>query len=357
MCRFNVPAEISGALTELEAHYREFEEINRGANGYLFFACNRISNARVAIKFYGGLPGDERHDEPRQLSQISSPNVLPILDARNVSDEWAYFVTPRCTGGDLDDFIASSPSVYSAIDAALGTCAGASAIHACGMLHRDLKPANIVMEAGAPRIADFGSVKALAAGETETTASKHSVLFRPPESFDTQRYSVKGDVYQIGILVYQLLGGALPYDGRLYLSPKERFAYDDIPDQIDKSLYVDDAIRRKAQAGKLLNLASLPPWIGQAAQRSIRAMTCPDPDRRCGCTADVAAHLSRLRTALVNWRWEGTLATAEIEGRRVELRPTTEGKFEAFQSSSGGFRRIPGVISAPLNELVRRVSG
>lgn len=356
MCGFNGPDEISTALTELESHYRDFQEVKRGASGYLFFASNRISNASVAIKFYGGLPGDERHEEPRQLSQITSPNVLPILDARNVSDEWAFFVTPRCTGGDLDDFISSRPSVHSAIDVALGTCAGASAIHACGMLHRDLKPANIVMDVGTPRIADFGSVKALATGEKETTASKHSILFRPPESFDTQKYSVKGDVYQIGVLVYQLFGGALPYDGRLYLTPKERVTYSAIPDQIDQSLYVDDAIRRKAQAGKLLNMSSLPPWIGSSAKSSIRKMTCPNPDQRCGCTADLAAHLSRLRTVLVDWRWAGPIVTAEIGGRTVELRPTQDGNFEAFQNSNGGFRRIPSVKPAALNVLVRRLS-
>jgi hypothetical protein len=87
MCAFNGPEEIRATLAELESHYGGFEEIKRGANGYLFFACNRISSAKVAIKFYAGSPGDERHDEPRQLSQIISPNVLPILDARNVSDE------------------------------------------------------------------------------------------------------------------------------------------------------------------------------------------------------------------------------------------------------------------------------
>jgi serine/threonine protein kinase len=224
------------------------------------------------------------------------------------------------------------------------------------MLHRDLKPANIVMDAGTPRIADFGSVKALAAGEKETTASKHSILFRPPESFDTQKYSVKGDVYQIGILVYQLFGGALPYDGRLYLTPNERIAYNAIPDQIDQSLYVDDAIRRKAQTGKLLDMRSLPPWIGPSAKSSIRKMTCADPNERCGCTADVAAHLSRLRTVLVDWRWTGPIVTAEMEGRTVELRPTQNGNFEAFQNSNSGFRRIPNVKPAALNVLVQRLS-
>lgn len=356
MCGSNVPPKILAALSGLEEHYADFQEITRGANGYLFFARNRISNASVAIKFYAGVPGDERHDEPRQLSAIASPNVLPILDARNVSDEWAYFVTPRCTGGDLDDLISTRPSVHTAIDIALGICAGTSAIHAQRMVHRDLKPANIVMDEGTPRIADFGSVKALLPGEMETTASQHSILYRPPESFDTHRYSVKGDVYQLGLLMYQLFGGTLSYDGRSYLTPHECLAYDAMIDPGDQSLFVDAAIRRRAQAGTLIVMRSLPPWITNTGQRAIRAMTCPNPDERAGSVADVAAHFSRLRPVLANWRWGGSCARLEMGRRVIELRPAGNNLYEAFQQGSGKFRRVSGIRRATLAALVRQFS-
>jgi serine/threonine protein kinase len=202
------PAEVTEELGRLNEHYDAFEENDRGANGYLFFARNRITQQDVAIKFYSGQPGRE-HDEPRQLATIVSPNVLPILDARHVSEEWAFFVTPRCREGDLDDLIASGPSIHRGLDVALGVCRGVSAIHANGMLHRDLKPANVVIEGGVPRIADFGSVKKLAVGCLDTTATRHSVLYRPPESFGSNRYDLKGEVYQLGLVTYQLLGGTL----------------------------------------------------------------------------------------------------------------------------------------------------
>ena len=209
----NLPNEVASALTDLADHYQDFETMDRGANGYLYFAKNKVSKMDVAIKFYAGDPGENRHDEPRQLSALTCPNVLPILEARSISDEWAFFMTPRCFEGDLDDVINSSPSVHTALDIAVGICSGASSIHAAGMLHRDLKPGNIVMLAGTPRIADFGSVTAIKEGHQDVVASRHSILWRPPESFETGRYSRKGDVYQIGIAVYQLLGGRLHYDG------------------------------------------------------------------------------------------------------------------------------------------------
>jgi len=162
-----IPHEIAEEINVLNAHYTDFVANDRGANSYLWFAKNRVSLAEVAIKFYAGEPGDRRHDEPRLLSTISSPYVLTIHDARTVSDEWAYFITPRCDGGDIDDFMTKRPGVHQAIDAALGISNGVSAIHACGMVHRDLKPANIVIDRGTPRIAYFGSAERVNNLETQ----------------------------------------------------------------------------------------------------------------------------------------------------------------------------------------------
>ncbi len=101
-----LPDEVVNALHDLEDHFQDFEANDRGANGYLYFAKNKVSEMDVAIKFHSGEPGENRHDEPRQLSALTCPNVLPILEVRSISDEWAFFVTPRCYEGDLDDLIA-----------------------------------------------------------------------------------------------------------------------------------------------------------------------------------------------------------------------------------------------------------
>jgi serine/threonine protein kinase len=349
-----IPPEILTCLRELEPHYSSFERNTRGANGYLWFAKNRISQAEVAIKFYAGEPGDHRHDEPRILSTIDSPNILPIHDARNVSDDWAYFITPRCPGGDIDDLITRRPSVHDAIDVILGISHGVSAIHAQGMVHRDLKPANIVMEGGTPRIADFGSVRLLDSGSNETTASQHSALYRPPESFATNRYSRSGDVYQIGLLAYQLLGGLLPYDGIRYLSPRDLKKYAAIRDRVDQSLFIDSVLRRRAETGTLIDLSSLQPWISNSAKRVLRAMTHPNPRQRLASVADVAASMLKLRAGLQDWRYVEQTAQLVLEDRTIELRPTTSGLHEAFQKKTGAFRKMPGTERSTLADLVKR---
>ena len=270
----DLPEVLQTAIEALSQHYDTFERNDRGANGYLIFARNKVTDAQIAIKFYAGEPGETRHDEPKQLSAIRSGNVLPILDARNVSEEWGYFITPRCFEGDVDDLIATQPSARSAIDVALGICNGVSAVHRMNMVHRDLKPGNVVLLHGTPQIADFGSVRQLNCSGT-VNASKHSILFRPPESFASNQYSAQGDIYQIGVVSYQLLGGSLPYDGEYYLTSKQKKQYLSIADYVDQSIFLDTAIRERAELGKLLDFNSLPPWVNNLARRLLRFNNAP----------------------------------------------------------------------------------
>jgi serine/threonine protein kinase len=347
------PLEVQDSLAELSQHYDHFQENNRGVNGYLFFAQNLVSQQEVAIKYYSGEPGRE-HDEPRQLAAINSPNVLPIHDARSISPDWGYFITPKCNEGDLDDLIESSPSVHVAIDTAIGVCRGLSAIHAQRMLHRDLKPGNIVIDQGRPRIADFGSVKFVPAGEDSIQASRHSILYRPPESFESNRYTVIGDLYQVGLITFQLLGGALPYDGFHYFNARELREYSSINDAVDRSIFINSVIQNRAQGGNLANLSSLPPWISAVAKRSLRKIINPNPARRIRSVAEIAAILTQLRSNINNWKWVGNVAQMTQGNRLIEIRPNGT-VYQAFHQRNGQFRRIPNLSPAPLQELVARI--
>ncbi len=352
----DLPPELNETLNALEEHYEGFERNDRGANGYLVFARNKVSRRDVAIKFYYGEPGDGRHDEPRQLTAVTNANVLQILDARVISDEWGYFITPRCFEGDLDDLIVETPEAHRAIDVALGICSGCSAIHALQMLHRDLKPGNIVMSDGQPRIADFGSVRRLADGADSVNASRHSILYKPPESFDTDRYLAQGDVYQIGLVAYQLLGGALPYDGTKYFSARQSAEYAAMDNEVDRSLYMDSVIRQKAQAGRLLDLSTMPGWVDGASRRAIKRMTHHEPERRLATIADVAAELTAMRTRIANWRWIGGVPTIRLPSGTVELRPSGDANVViAYKDSGNGFRRVPKIDSGPINEVAPAV--
>ena len=352
-----LPAEVQGAIADLERDYCDLEYAPGGANGYVIFARNRISRADVAIKFYSGAPGERRHDEPRLLASIQHANVLPIIDARNLSQDWAFFITPRCGDGDLDALIAQRPSALQAIDIALGICNGASAIHAQNLIHRDLKPGNIVCHEGAPLIADFGSVRKITGDEVDVPASSHSVLYRPPESFQTGRYSVQGDVYQVGLVTYQLLGGRLPYEPEAYFRASDRKKFSTLIGEFEQSRFQDEVIRKRASSSTLMNFRTLPPWVSGIATRALRSMTHTSVSERLKSMADVAAVLSRVRAATANWRWVGEVARLERRDRTIELRPVGDGMFEPMQAKGDAFRRVPSQSNGPLRDLVTKLSG
>ena len=198
-----------------------FYSINdKGGNGYVLIGRNQIIERKVVVKFYYW--GYGAHAEPKILSELASPHVLKVDDAASIDEDYAYFITPYCEQGDLDDLLLKGGiGVRRAIDILLDIASGTSFIHGKGFLHRDLKPSNIFCEHnGKFVIGDFGSVvKKGDHGYTETR-SHHSLLYRTLEEIKFGRAYEQSDVYEIGIVFYQLLGGLLSYDEQAWLNPK-----------------------------------------------------------------------------------------------------------------------------------------
>ena len=204
----------------------DFESINhKGANGHVLIGRNRQLDRKVVVKFYYW--GDGAHAEPKLLSDLASANVLEVYDAAAIDDDDAYFVTPFCEDGDLDDFITANRfGVRQAVDMLLDVASGASFIHSRGFVHRDLKPSNIFKRAGGLLvIGDFGSVVKKGEAGYAQTKSRHSLLYRTPEEVKTGRAYEQSDIYQLGILLFQLLGGRLSSDLMEWLTAKEKAEY------------------------------------------------------------------------------------------------------------------------------------
>jgi serine/threonine protein kinase len=95
-----------------------------------------------------------------------------------------------------------------------GIIRGTAELHARNLVHRDLKPANIMLdtERCAPKIGDFGSIAELDENGVSTRTSKRSALYTPPECWDASpRHSRASDLYQIGMVLHELVNGPLPY--------------------------------------------------------------------------------------------------------------------------------------------------
>jgi len=209
--------------------------------------------------------------EPRLLSTLASPHVLKVDDAAAVDSEDAYFIAPFCEAGDLDDVMAQGQvGVVRAVDMVAGVAAGANFIHAKGYIHRDLKPSNIFCDTtGNLVIGDFGSVVMRGAAGYAETVSKHSLLYRTPEEILTGRAWPKGDVYQLGMILFQLVGGHLPYDEQSWLTPKELIEYKKL-DEPNNQFYATKIIEQRIVNGQLLDYNSIPAWCPPEIIRIIK---------------------------------------------------------------------------------------
>lgn len=300
----SVPTEIKVALTEFSRQYLLTREVTKGANGYLFFGKNRVLNTDIAIKIYYW--GNDRtfHAEPQNLAQINSPNVLSVTDAGYLDDRWAYFVTPYCSGGDLDDLLERSEiGNLKALNLVANILTGLSHLHAQRLLHRDIKPSNIYLnEIGEAVIGDFGSVKKVPKGDLSIPASSHALIYRPPESIGINEYGFRGDIYQTGIALYQLLGGYLPYDPKAWLSVSELTHYDSLQSEADRSIYADQCIHIIIKKGKVIDLATLPPWVSKSLRSVIRKACHLIKESRFESAAHFIAKLNEIRATVPDWQ-------------------------------------------------------
>ena len=343
------------ALEELGSEVELLRYSDKGANGHLFFADHKILDQKIAIKFYCW-DKTRAHEEPRRLHGIRSDHVLEVLSARVVDEEWAMFQTPYCPRGDLDDVLASGPlSLHAAMDVTIEVLTGVSSLHGARVVHRDLKPGNVFMDGeGRALIGDFGSVKALPDGGDDVVGSGHSVLYRPPESFAHQRYGPPGDLYQCGLLLYQLLGGAFPYDPEAWLDREGQQCWVRATDDYDRSKCVDAAIARRALGARLLDLASLPGSVPRSLVRVISKATRPDPEGRYGGCGDFIAALRRVRGECFDWYWTGSEARVGLPKRRIRVSPKRE-KYVAQVERGNGWRKVKGVEEGDLEPVVREV--
>lgn len=347
---------VRDAVEALEDEVEIVEYSDKGANGYLFFGVHQILKERRAIKFYYWAQA-RTHDEPRLLSEINSDHIIPIHSARLVNEEWAMFQTPYYPRGDLDQVVKATPlSLHQAIDHVIEVLVGVSALHSANLVHRDLKPANIFIdEEGRARIGDFGSVIAIPDADGSAKGSGHSVLYRPPESFDSDEYSKAGDIYQCGFVLYQLLGGALPYEDEVWLDREGRRCWEAAQDDFDRSQCVSGAIARRAKRQQILDLGSLPGTVSGSLRSLIRRATRPDPVTRFSGASSFINALRRVRAGCKNWFWNGTEATALCDDREVRIVRDPGGEYRCEARREGDWRKLPGVDPGPIPALARYV--
>ncbi|KQT24153.1 hypothetical protein ASG22_09055 [Chryseobacterium sp. Leaf405] len=255
-----------------------FEFIQRGNNGDVYFGKRIKMGDEVVLKFYWSHPNYDATEEAVILNRIDQENILKIYDLKFLAPSIAYFLTPKISGGDLQGIIENRKlSSMEALEIVSGILKGLTELHSKHhLVHRDLKPGNILydLDKKTPIIADLGAVKKVDNPNTAVTASKSTAFYLPPEAVMGNEYFFQSDIYQVGLILFQLLGGHFPIENPLeWFNSKEKKQYNEIRNSSEKLQKFDEIVNNKIIKGKLVDLNSLPDYLDPAFKRVINKAT------------------------------------------------------------------------------------
>ena len=188
--------------------------IHRGGFGEVYYAVSDAGK-EVALK----LLQHEQDVELRGVKQclnLKHPNLVNLFDVKTDSHGESWVVMEYVNGTSLEDVLAAFPNglpLDEVRDWLAGLVAGVSHLHDRGIVHRDLKPANVYRENGTVKVGDVGLSKKLGSDHRGAhTQSVGTVYYMAPEVAQGQ-YGPGVDVYSLGIMLYELLTGRVPFTG------------------------------------------------------------------------------------------------------------------------------------------------
>ena len=193
--------------------YRILSPLGSGGFGSVFLAEDTWIHKKVALKVphKQNVDFSEMLKEPRLLASMSHPNIVTVLTAEKQDDVF-FIVMEYVKGETLEHIIVREGAldVSRALDFTCQICNAVDHAHRAGILHRDLRPGNmLVSEKGMLKVTDFGTSRFLEIAAHGTTVIG-SPPYMAPEQFHGKAVFAS-DVYSIGVTMYQMLTGALPY--------------------------------------------------------------------------------------------------------------------------------------------------
>ncbi len=273
--------------------------LGRGGFGEVYLAVSQCGK-EVALKLVQRNLDIELRGVGQCLN-LKHPHLVVIYDILKVENDDSWIVMEFVAGESLADVLARSPQGLPEQEVFVwlrGICAGVSYLHDHGIAHRDLKPGNLFIEKGMVKIGDYGLSKFISATQRSGhTESVGTVYYMAPE-VSRGRYGKEVDQYALGVILYQMLTGRLPFDGESVgeILMKHLVEEPDVTGLAEPyrpvvaRLLEKDPQRRFPSLGEALNqLLDQMPATAQAGSQSAPTQSHPGPEPRKPADEEPAA--------------------------------------------------------------------
>ncbi|ACZ42589.1 serine/threonine protein kinase [Thermobaculum terrenum ATCC BAA-798] len=255
-------------------------KVGQGGAAEVYRAVDLRLGRVVALKVLrAGHAQDEKFrarfiNEARAAARLSHPNIVDVYDYDEV--DGTYFIAMEYVDGkNLKEYIRERGrlSEGEAIRITEQILEGLSAAHRAGLVHRDMKPQNVmVTEGGVVKITDFGIAKAVGdAGMTEAGVAFGTPHYLSPEQARGDEVTPRSDVYAVGVMMYEMLSGRLPFEGE---NPM-RVAYAHVFEEPE-------------------GLREVAPWVSEGLVRVVERAMAKDPLERYGDAGEMLRDLRNL---------------------------------------------------------------
>jgi len=202
--------------------YQILKELGKGATSAVYLGLDPFANRKVAVKLVQReVLGDKENGkrfrklfltEASLAGKLSHPHIAAIFDAV-ADEEGSYLVMEYVDGGTLEPHTKhdSLLAVNKIVEIVFKCCKALDYAHRHGVIHRDIKPANILLSKDTDiKISDFGAALTIAA-ETTQVSGIGSPAYMSPEQVQEHQLTHQTDIFSLGVVMYQLLTGSLPF--------------------------------------------------------------------------------------------------------------------------------------------------
>jgi predicted Ser/Thr protein kinase len=230
---------------EVIADRYELEElVGSGGMSSVFRARDRLLDRHVALKVLHEYYSDDDEyverfrREARAVARLSHPNIVTVID-RGEADGRQFIVFEYVDGENLKQLIEHEGplAVRDALELALGIARGLAFAHDHGLVHRDVKPQNVLLNGdGRPKVTDFGIARSLDIEHsvTQTGTVLGTSNYIAPEQASGQRVDAQTDVYGLGVVLFELLTGDVPFEGENFVAVAMRHINEPAPSVFDR---------------------------------------------------------------------------------------------------------------------------